>query len=641
MLELTPEIYKEHIAQKLALLPDSPGCYLHKNAQGEVIYVGKAVSLKNRVRQYFQSPKNHSPKVAAMVGHIADFEYIMVDSEAEALTLESNLIKQYRPRYNILLKDDKHFPYVRMDLNTPFPRAQIVHQIAKNDGARYFGPYLSKYAVREAIEAVRDNFPLRTCKKDIGKAIARGERPCLNYHIGKCLAPCSGQVTRQEYMEVVKQVCAFLSGKTEEVAQRLKEQMLEASEELNFERAAMLRDRISAIELISEKQKAIAVGGEERDIFAFHRQEGDAVVYALLMRGGKVIGAQHFEMIATDESPGEVMNSFLKQYYGSGAQIPREVIVREMPTDEAALEEWLCSLRGKKTQILCPQRGDKKKLAEMAYKNAVEYIEKTQSTRRRQWERTEGALRDLTGALGLEALPERIEAFDISHTMGTDPVASMVVFEDGKPNNKQYRRFRIKAQTQNDDYASMKEVLQRRLERGIRERAEGKNDGFAHLPDLMLIDGGKGQLQMALEVMEELGLNIDAIGLAERLEEVYMPGEPAPLMIPTGSPALHLLQRVRDEAHRFAITYHRSLRQKSALFSTLDEIPGIGPKRRRALFEAFVSLDAIKNASLEELRGAKGMDKNSARAVYDYFHRETAPGERPSQNAGPNDLQEN
>lgn len=627
MFELTPEAHKQHLREKLAELPDSPGVYMHKNVRGEVLYVGKAISLKNRVRSYFQSPKNHPPRTRALVANIADFSYILTDSETEALTLESNLIKAKRPRYNILLKDDKTFPYVRMDAKKPFPRVELTYKL-RNDGAKYFGPYLSRYAVREALETVRDIFPLRTCKKDIERAIARGERPCLNFHIGKCIAPCSGQVDSAHYREIVEQVARFLDGDTDTVIARLRVDMARASDDMQFEKAAQIRDRIRAITLISEKQKAIAANTDERDVFAFARLGVDSLVYALFVRGGRIVATEHYSILASDDSPEDVMNSFLKQFYGEGAYIPKEVALRDLPPDADAIAGWLSERRGNKVTIAQPRRGDKKKLCDMAHKNALETLEKALAGKRREWERSEGALRDLATALGLDELPQRIEAFDISHTAGTDPVASMVVFIDGKAANKLYRRFRIKTAT-NDDYASMREVLTRRFTRAIESRAAGRDDEWAAMPGLLLIDGGKGQLNTAIAALHELtlyeGEDLAVAGLAERLEELFVPGQSEPILLETGSPALHLLQRVRDEAHRFAISYHRSLRQKNALFSLLDEIPGIGPRRRKALFQAFVSLDAIRAATEEDLRNAPGMDKRSAQAVFRHFHPDGDP----------------
>ena len=617
MFELTPEKYRDELAHKLAELPESPGVYIHRNAAGEVIYVGKAVNLKNRVRSYFQSPKNHSPKVRALVTHIADFSYILVDSETEALTLECNLIKEYRPRYNILLKDDKTFPYVRMDFRQDFPRAELVYRL-KNDGARYFGPYLSRHAVAEALDAVRDNFPLRTCKKDIRKAIARGERPCLNYYIGKCVAPCSGQVTPEEYRRVADSVAAFLSGHTDEVAAALESEMQQAAEALEYERAGMLRDRVRAIRAISEKQKAILANEDERDFFALCRLGGDALIYGMFMRGGKIVGAEGYALKGADEADGAVLASFLAQFY-SEAYVPREVLTATEPEGAQALEEWLCARRGKKVRLYVPQRGDKKKLCGVAQRNGLDRLEKAASKKQRQWERTEGAVRDLAAALGLEELPRRIECYDISHTMGMEPVASMVVFTDGKPDAKQYRRFKIRTAA-NDDYTAMREVLARRLERYKEERGAAVSTGFSERPDLLLIDGGKGQLNAALEVQREQGLSFDTAALAERLEELWLPGAEAPVLLERGSPALHLVQRVRDEAHRFAITYHRSLRNKASLASALEEIRGVGPARRRALLAAFPSPEEIRAATAEELAQAEGVDKRTAALVYAHFH---------------------
>ena len=626
MLENTPPEYRIHIQAKLALLPDQPGVYLHKNAKGEIIYVGKAISLKNRVRQYFQSLKHQEPKVWAMVRNVADFDYILTETETEALTLESNLIKHYRPRYNILLKDDKHFPYVRMDMHDPYPRIEIVHEV-KKDGAKYLGPYLSKYAVREAIETVRENFPVRTCKKDILRAAQRNERPCLNYHIERCIAPCTGNVSREQYMELIYEVIDFLNGNTEEVLKRLRIEMAKASDEMAYERAAMLRDRIQAIEMMGVKQKAIAANTQEHDVFALAQMHGDTMVYALMVRNGKIIGAEHFSILASDENVEDIMSSFIKQFYVSGAAIPKEIFVRNTPSDLEATQTWLSQMRNSKVTISVPQRGKKHQLVDMAYKNACDQLERKAATKRREWERTEGAARDLANELGMDELPSRMECFDISHTAGTDPVASMVVFEDGKPAKKQYRRFRIKT-AGNDDYASMKEVITRRFLRGIKERENGKTDGFAHFPELLVIDGGKGQLHVALEALHELNIyegdEIRVCGLAERLEEIWLPGCEAPILLKTGTPALHLLQRLRDEAHRFAITYHRSLRQKTALFSILDQIDGVGPKRKKILFEHFISLEAIRQATMEELCAVKGIDRRSARAVFDYFQRQNA-----------------
>jgi len=616
MFELTPEKYREALAQKLAELPDSPGVYLHKDETGKVIYVGKAVSLKNRVRQYFQSPKNHSPKVRALVSHIADFSYVMVDSETEALTLECNFIKRYRPYYNVLLKDDKTFPYVRIDMNAPYPRAEIVNSI-KSDGARYFGPYLSRSAVREALAAASDIFPLRSCKKDIERAIARGERPCLYYHLGKCAAPCAGYISKEEYRKIAEQVANFLSGHTEEVIASLTAQMQKAAEELAFERAAALRDRIESVRVISERQKAAMANEDERDILALCRLEDAALVYALFVRGGKVIGAERYDLLCEDEDDGETLSAFLTQFY-SAAPVPPEIVLNRDVENADALSRWLSERRGKKATLTFPKRGDKKKLCEMAERNGMAELEKDEQKRRRAWERTKGALIALAGAIGIP-VPERIECFDISHTMGVEPVASMVVFTGGRPDPSQYRRFRIK-HSGNDDYAAMAEVLSRRFERFKADREKGETTGFAAEPGLLLIDGGKGQLHVALEELKKAGLSFPAAGLSERLEELWLPGRREPVLLKTGSPELHMLQRVRDEAHRFAITYHRSLRNKASLASALEEIKGVGPVKRRALLSAFPSPERIQNATVEELAAAPGVDRRTARLVYEHFH---------------------
>lgn len=608
----------ESIKDKLKNLPDKPGVYIMKDVRGDVIYVGKAVSLKNRVRQYFQNAQ-HDDKVIAMVRNIEDFHYIITASEMEALTLESNLIKFHRPRYNILLKDDKHFPYVRIQTRAPFPRVEVVRRV-QNDNAKYFGPYLSTFALHDAIEAVRENFPLRTCKKDIEKAIERRERPCLNAQIGKCVAPCSGAVTKEDYAELVQEVLAFLAGQHDTVLAGLKKQMEAAAGKLDFERAAWLRDRIASIQAIGEKQRAIAANLDERDVLAFARSGADAIIYALFIRGGKLVGAEHFAMIAPDEESGEVMKSFLQQFYAQSADIPAEIVLHEPTADAAALEAWLGEKRGSRVHLVHPQRGDKKKLAEMAFSNASETLQKQALSERREWERHEGAVSSLASILGISKPPVRIEAFDNANIQGLDAVSSMVVFEQGRPNKQAYRRFRVKTVEGADDFATMREVITRRFMRAREELDSGESGKFTPLPDLILIDGGKGQLGAALGAMEDCGFSIPMIALAERLEEIYVPDEKAPLILQRSDPALHLLQRIRDEAHRFAITYHRSLRSKTALLSVLSEIDGIGPKRQKALFKAFVTLDEIKNAPLEALTQAKGMNAPAARSVYAYFH---------------------
>ena len=605
----------EIIEEKLKLLPSAPGVYRMYNAEGEVIYVGKAISLKNRVRQYFQSSKNHSAKVIAMVQHIADFETVQVRSEAEALSLESNLIKQYRPKYNVLLKDDKHFPYIRIDLKQDYPRIEIVRRL-KKDGARYLGPYLSASALRESMNVVRDYYPVRHCKKDLSKAIARRERPCLMYHVGKCCAPCSGKVSRTYYHEMLQEVMSFLNGDTKPVLAKLRDQMQQASDGLNFEKAAYLRDRIRAIESLEMNQVVIGTGHAESDVFAMGRLNGAVLVFALYVRDGKVIGTEKFAMDASDEQDADIMEAFLKQYYGEDIPVPREILVHTLPEDPEALASWLSEQAGRKVRLHRPERGDKRKLTDLCYSNCMDALEKDAELQKRAWDRGEGALAQLSSVLGLDSVPRRLECFDNSHMQGRDTVASMVVFTEGEPDKKAYRRFKIQAEAGGDDLVAMREVLSRRF-----ERARDCDPGFSELPDLLIVDGGATQLNVALEVLSEFGLSyIPAIGLAESHEVIYVPGEEEPVVLPRNSAPLHVLERIRDEAHRFAITYHRSLRQKRALFSVLDEIPGIGEKRKRALFDAFNTLDAIRSADIDTLAAVPDMTRSSAEAVYQFFH---------------------
>lgn len=608
----------ELINEKLKLLPSHPGVYIMKNAADEVIYVGKAVSLKNRVRQYFQSSKNHEAKVRAMVAQIADFDTIRVTNETEAFTLESNLIKQYKPYYNILLKDDKHFPYIRVDLKQDYPRVEVVRRI-KKDGAKYMGPFLSGILLRDNLQLVRDYFPIRHCKKDIAKAIARRERPCLMYHIGKCAAPCSGKVSREAYHAMLDEVLSFLGGNTEQVLHSLEGRMQDASAAMDFERAATLRDRIRAIKSLDEKQSAIQTTLTNCDVFALGRLEGNAVVYALFVRDGKVVGTDRYRMDATEEESDEaILSAFLTQYFAERTSFVPELLLHRAAGDMDGIAAWLSELAGRKVSLHVPQRGEKKRLTDLAYRNCLDALEKDASLQKRAWERGEGALVQLSGILGLEAIPARIECFDNSHIMGRDTVSSMVVFTDGQPDKTAYRRFRIRAETGGDDIAAMREALTRRFERALLG-----DTSFAAMPDLLIVDGGKTQLAVALEVLSALSLDfLPVIGLAEASESVYLPNEPQPLTLPGHSASLHLIERIRDEAHRFAISYHRSLRQKRTLFSVLDKVPGVGEKRKRALFDAFTTLDAMKAASLDALTAVPGMDKKTAEALRAYFDAE-------------------
>lgn len=607
----------EIISHKLQLLPDEPGVYKMFNANGELIYVGKAVNLKNRVKQYFQSSRNHDPKVTAMVANIADFEFIIVNNETEALTLESNLIKQNKPHYNILLKDDKHFPYVRIDLRRPFPYVEIVRKY-KKDGAKYFGPYLSAYALRDSLTAIREHFPIRHCKKDISKAIARGERPCLLYHIGKCCAPCAGLVSRDEYAELINSVMACLQGNCRQYVDELTAQMTREARIMNFEKAAILRDRIRAMETISQKQSISAARANSYDVFSLASGELETIAYALFVREGNVIGAENYSINASAEKPGEIMAQFLVQFYLEAGDIPNEIVTDIEPDEPETIEKWLAQQGGHSVSIHIPKRGEKLQQCKMARLNAEQTIERKRELTHRQWERSEGALAELAGLIGLDVIPRRMECFDNSHFQGRDTVGSMVVFIDGRAERSLYRRFKTKQKTDGDDYMAMREHLTRRFKRTL--------DGdvrFAELPDLVVVDGGRGQLNVALEVLEDFNLShIAAIGLAEQNEEIILPNSPDPIVLPLNSPVLHLLQRIRDEAHRFAITYHRNLRSRNALYSVLNEINGIGDKRRRALYDRFTTLDAIKAADIDALSSVKGMNSAAAKAVYEYFHKE-------------------
>lgn len=605
----------DRIEAKLKLLPDKPGVYKMFNSCGELIYVGKAVNLKNRVRQYFRSSANHPPKVAAMVANIDDFDFVIVGNETEALNLESNLIKQNKPYYNILLKDDKHFPYVRIDYKQDYPRVEIVRRFRK-DGAKYFGPYLSSYALRESITAVREHFPIRQCKKDIGKAIARGERPCLMYHIGKCCAPCTGRVTKEEYAALLDEVVAMFQGSCKGYIESLTQLMREASDRMDFEKAAQYRDRIRAMQSISEKQIASSASDKSYDVFALARNELATVAYGLFVRGGNVISAESFNIGADDEPFSEIISQFLMQFYNGMGQIPKEIVIMDEPEDLAAIESCLAEQCGHAVRIHIPLKGEKLKQGELARANAEATIGRKRELTHREWERGEGALIELMQLVGMDVFPRRMECFDNSHIQGRDTVGSMVVFIDGKPEKTQYRRFRTKQAADGDDYLAMKEHLSRRFQRAL----DG-DEKFAELPELLIVDGGRGQLNVALEVLEEFGLShISCIGLAEKNEEIILPDRQESVILSRSSPVLQLLQRIRDEAHRFAITYHRNLRAKNSLYSVLDGISSIGDKRKRALYEKFLTVEAIKSASVEELKTADGMNITSARSVWNYFH---------------------
>ncbi|NLO83162.1 MAG: excinuclease ABC subunit UvrC [Clostridiales bacterium] len=617
----------EHITEKLRNLPDQPGVYIMKEDTGNVIYVGKAVSLKNRVRQYFQSSRNHSLKIRAMVNQIRDFEYIITDSELEALILECNLIKKYKPKYNVMLKDDKSYPFIKITMEEEYPRVVVTRRVEKDNG-KYFGPYTSAKAVKETVELLRRIFPVRSCNRKVKQGEKVG-RPCLYYHINQCLGACQGNVDKAEYMAMIEQVVKFLEGKHEDLLAELRTKMAEAANNLEFEKAARLRDRINAVEQILESQKVVyTTAVEDTDVLAFAQGSHDTVVQLFFIRNSKLIGAQQLVLEDTQGTElKEVISSFIKQFYLVSQYIPKTILIQDEIDDAEVIMKWLSNMRGNRVYLHVPKRGEKRELMKMALRNASEALQNINESIQREKARTEGAVKELAACLGLNRLPNRIEAFDISNIQGTDSVASMVVFEGGKPKNSDYRRFRIKGVRGPNDIASMAEVIERRFKRGLEEKErlmeQGKSadDGkFSRMPDLVLVDGGKGQLNAAVKVIRGLGLKgIPVIGLAERFEEVYVDGQDQPVDIPKNSVALHLLQRIRDEAHRFALNYHRSLRKKNSLHSLLEEIPGIGEKRRKILIKHFGSIEAIKNASLEELANIKGMDRRAAQNVLEYL----------------------
>ena len=607
----------KELQNKIDGLPNEPGVYLMKDEEGTVIYVGKAVNLKNRVRQYFGALCGKQAKVAAMVRHIHMFEYIMMDSEMEALILECNLIKQYQPYYNILLRDDKHFPYVRIDMKADFPRIEIVRRV-QPDGAKYFGPYLAAHSIREIMDAVYKLFPLRSCKKDLSKQ-RKNQRPCLNYQMGRCPGPCCGLVTGEEYRKTVKEVVDLLSGKHAKLKKALQEEMEAAADKLDFERAAVLRDKIVVLQKVAERQKAGFPDLNDKDIFAAAAGENQAVVQAFFVRKGKLGEAERFYMSEGGEE-GEILESFIKQYYMDKTAIPKNIYIGADIEDRDILAGWLTEKRGSKVEIITPKIGDNKKLADMARKNAEDSLKRKEQAKTREFERTIGAAEALGQALGIGYV-RRMECYDISNTQGTDSVASMVVFIDGKPAKKEYRRFRIKTVEGANDFASMAEVLTRRLMEGM--KSNDKDHGFGAAPDLLIVDGGKGQLSSAVSVLESLGLeDMHIIGLAKREEEVFLPGESRPLVFPRTSPELRLITAIRDEAHRFAITYHRNLREARTISSELDRISGVGQKRKRLLLEGFGSVEAIRSATIDQLAAVKGVDIRTARQVYAYFHDE-------------------
>lgn len=595
------------VAEKLKLLPDSPGVYIMKDDHGKIIYVGKAIVLKNRVRQYFQSSRNHTPKVRAMVSHIADFETIMTANEVESLILEANLIKKHRPRYNIRLKDDKSYPYVKVTVQEEFPRVFITRRVLR-DGACYFGPYTNVTALRDSLKLLRRLFPLRTCR-------TMPERPCLEYHIKRCLAPCVGKVEAEDYRAMIRAVLLFLEGRTDDVERELEQRMNAAAEAYHFETAARLRDQLSAVRTAAERQN-IVTGAGDQDAVGMARSAAGVCVQIFFIRGGKMIGREHFLLRGSEEeSDADILRAFLEQYYNQATFVPREVLL-PCAIDAAAqatIEAWLAARKGGgKVALLTPQRGTKHDIVQMATGNAAKFLADEETRRSLLDEQTLGAVEELGRYLGLKHPPRRMECFDISHNQGQETVASMVVFEDGAPKKSDYRRFKIRStEGKPDDFLSMREVTTRRYV-GLPEE---------ELPDLIIIDGGKGQLSSALEIIRHAAghKDVPVVGLAKQFELVFTEGNSEPVELPRRSQALYLIQRIRDEAHRFAITFHRKLRGKRNLVSVLDHIVGIGPKRRQSLRTHFGSLKKIKEASVEELAAAPGMNRTSAEAVRHFF----------------------
>lgn len=615
------------LEDKLKNLPENPGVYIMKDRYDEIIYVGKAINLKNRVRSYFQSSKNQLPKVAAMVERIADLEYIITDSELEALILECNLIKKHRPKYNIMLKDDKHYPYIKITVNEDYPRLLTVRDI-KKDGAKYFGPYTDAGAVNKTLELLKNLFPIRDCNKNIEKMIGK-ERPCLNYHIKKCIAPCQGGVSKEEYGELIESIVMVLDGKQEEVLKELEKKMHQAAENLDFEKAAEIRDNMNSIIKIGEKQKIISSAMVDQDAIAFALDQGESCVQIFFIRGGKLIGREHFLIEDTKLSDSkEILSSFIKQFYDEGTVIPREIIMQEEIDEMNIIEQWLSDKRGSRVRIIVPKRGEKQKLIEMVSKNAEDTLRLLIEKQKTDEEKTLGACRELKDILHLDKVPMRIEAFDISNLQGVLNVGSMIVFEKGKSNIKNYRRFKIKTFDGPNDYESMREIMGRRFLHGIREREELKAQEksfelgkFSVFPDLIMLDGGIGQVNAVKPVLEEMGIHIPVCGMVKddkhRTRGLVYRGEE--ILIPIDANAFRLITNIQNEAHRFAISYHKSLRTKTTVKSVLDDIPGIGPARRKALLKQFGSLKNIRNATIEELSRVDGMNRRIAEVVYNFL----------------------
>ncbi len=630
--------------QRIRALPQRPGVYLMRDRRGEVIYVGKAASLRNRVSSYFGSPHGLVPKIRRMVRRIADFEFIVTESEQEALILESNLIKERQPQYNARLKDDKSYPFIKIDTTEDFPIVYVTRRV-RDDGARYFGPFASASSVRKTLALLKKLFPYRSCTKTI---TGNDDRACLDYFIHRCAGPCIGKVDRAEYHEIIDQVAMFLEGRTDQVMRGIRTRMIEASEALEFERAAALRDQIQAIEKVHEGQKVLHLSNENVDVIALAQEARDAWVEVFFIRQGKLVGRENFLMHRSDgDEPAEVLAAFVKQFYTANPYVPRSVLLQDLPDDMAAIEGWLRSKRQGAVRLHVPQRGEKRRLVEMVSQNAEQGLKQLRIRRIHESSNNDRAMEELQEALSLPELPRRIECYDISNIQGTNAVGSMVVFEEGKPRTDHYRRFRIKSVAGVDDYSMMREVLTRRFKRLSDERKRGgapqvsggddsvspasstaprkrqnqkSSNAWGIIPDLVLIDGGKGHLGAALQVFLELGINdIPLSSLAKENEELFVPYVSDPIVLPRNAQGLFLVQRLRDEAHRFAITFHRERRSKKSVQSTLDMVPGIGPKRKRMLMRRFGSVRGVRDATVEEIAAVPGLTMTVARAIKDHI----------------------
>lgn len=616
------------IQEELKKLPQKPGVYIMHDAADAIIYIGKAISLRNRVRQYFRPSHNEGIRKEQMVRQIARFEYIITDSELEALILECNLIKEHRPKYNTMLRDDKSYPYIRVTLGEDFPRVLFSRQM-KKDKSRYFGPYTSAGAVKDTIELIRKIYQLRTCNRSLPKDIGK-DRPCLNYHIHQCMAPCQAYISKEEYRGRIDKAMEFLNGNYQPVLKELEEKMQQASENLEFERAIEYRELLNSVKQVAQKQKITNSDGEDKDIIAMAADEQDAVVQVFFVRDGKLIGRDHFHVrVGTDDTGSQVLSEFIKQFYAGTPFLPREIMLQEEIEEAEVISQWLTEKRGQKVYIKVPKKGTKEKLVELAAKNAEMVLSQDKEKIKREEGRTIGALKEIASLLELEGL-NRIEAFDISNINGFETVGSMIVYEKGKPKRSDYRKFKLRTVSGPDDYGSMYEVLTRRFTHGMKEQEERKErrleqeyGSFTRFPDLIMMDGGRGQVNVALKVLEELRLNIPVCGMVKddnhRTRGLYYNNLEIP--IEKNSEGFKLITRVQDEAHRFAIEYHRSLRSKEQVHSVLDDIKGIGPARRKALMRRFLSLDAIREADVETLAQVESMNEQSAQAVYEFFHK--------------------